>query len=166
MRRIALLACLVYPVMSVAMPTDTLQRVGQTTLKVMFLKVYDSSLYTEDGRFDGVRPNMALRLKYHRDISSENLVEATRKEWLRQGLYQSALSDGWLEQLAAMWPDISLDDELLLYVNASGSSEFYYNGQAVGTVEDPVFAEHFLSIWLSPETRYPEARNRLVGVDS
>ena len=47
--------------------TDGLQIVGEARLKVWLWKVYDSSLYSESGYYQGIEPNLTLQIDYLRN---------------------------------------------------------------------------------------------------
>jgi len=55
-------------------------------------------------------------------------------------------------------------DQIVLRVNAELASEFFFNGELVGSIVDPIFTQRFLSIWLSEKSSYPDLRDQLVGL--
>jgi hypothetical protein len=136
--------------------------VGQAQLKVLFWPVYDSRFYSADGEYrEGQRP-LRLELQYLRDIAAADLVENTQSEW--EGLPGvPPKSQQWLQLLSQIWPDVTVDDVLELHVDQQGRSTFLINGQPLGGIEDPDFGQHFLNIWLSPDTSRPKLRLALIG---
>src|SRR6056297_4075019 len=73
-----------------------LEKVGEARLQVMFWSVYDSRLYAEDGVYrQGKRP-LKLEIQYLRDISAEDLVKRTGKEWEEMGATQER-KDEWMD---------------------------------------------------------------------
>jgi len=161
------LSCLILALLlattSSANVTGELNQVGNATLKVMFWTIYDSYLYNKDGVYRGVEPELALRIDYRRNIKQDDLIDRTRKEWRKQGVYASS-SEAWLEQLEAIWPDIKRGDQIVLRVNGELASEFFFNGELIGSIADPLFTQRFLSIWLSEKSSFPELRDQLVGL--
>mgnify|MGYP001040312649 CR=1 FL=1 len=145
-----------------ASPVENLRPVGQASLKVMFWTIYDSRLFTPDGQFQGVEPDLALRITYRRDIAAEALVNRTRKEWRKLDQYEQQ-HEQWLARLEEIWPDVQEDDDVTLRVDAELGSRFYLNGQFIGAIEDAQFTRQFLSIWLSEQSSYPDLREQLVG---
>jgi hypothetical protein len=142
--------------------TDALQLVGEARLQVLFWSIYDSRLYTADGDYQpGERP-VRLEIQYLRDIDAADLVARTAQEWEQLGIRHERQAQ-WLETMAALWPDIRDSDTLTLELDESNRSVFYHNGRPLGTVEDPDFGQHFLDIWLSPDTSRPELRLALIG---
>ncbi len=160
MMRIAaglLLFCLV-----VQASAQDLKLVGQARLQVLLWPVYDSRLYSADGRYrEGQRP-LRLELQYLRDIEAGDLVEQTRREWQRLPHTPPGQAQ-WLSALSGLWPDIRENDVLALVLDERGQSTFLYNGQRLGQIEDPAFGQSFLDIWLSTHTSQPELRLALIG---
>lgn len=143
-------------------PLNELKMVGQSRLKVLFWNVYDSSLYTADGTYQEAHYPIALRITYLRDIDAEDLLKQTQKEWQHQNISHPQIAS-WLNELAALWPDLKKGDELIFRVDKNLTNQFYYNQQPVGGIEHPQFSSLFLEIWLSPNSRYPKSRANLVG---
>ncbi|PLW83673.1 hypothetical protein CWI75_04820 [Kineobactrum sediminis] len=142
--------------------SDNLEMVGEARLSVMFWSVYDSRLYSEDGRYDpGQRP-LRLEIEYLRDISASALVDRTGEEWDHLNLNHEG-SQAWLEELRGLWPDVTKNDVLALDLDEQNRSTFLLNGEPLGVIEDPAFGEHFLAIWLSPDTSRPALRRALIG---
>ncbi|MFC3032054.1 chalcone isomerase family protein [Pseudoalteromonas fenneropenaei] len=142
-----------------ANPLDKLTLRGEATMQYLFWDLYHAKFYSEQ---NVLTPPMALELTYLREISSAQLVEATRDEWQKQGR-KSAQHQKWLKQLATLWPDVKEGDSLLLYVEASGASHFYFNQQQLGDMADSEFGEEFLAIWLGEQTSEPGLRSQLLG---
>ena len=142
---------------------DSLTEIGAARLKVFFWTIYDCYLYSKDGIYRGVEPNLTLRIDYRRRIGREDLVDRTRSEWQKQGLYSEA-TESWLGELTDMWPDVEKGDQLLMQVTEQLASRFVFNGQVVGSISDPAFTERFLAIWLSEKSSYPEQRKQLLGI--
>jgi len=163
LRLSGLILTLLLATTSSANVTAELNQVGNATLKVMFWTIYDSYLYSKDGVYRGVEPELALRIDYRRNIKQDDLIDRTRKEWRKQGVYAGS-SETWLQQLGAIWPDIKRGDQIVLRVNAELASEFFFNDELVGSIADPMFTQRFLSIWLSEKSSYPDLRDQLVGL--
>ena len=161
------LSCLIFTLLlattSSANVTTELNQVGNATLKVLFWTIYDSYLYNKDGVYRGVEPELALRIDYRRNIKQRDLIARTREEWQKQGIY-AANSETWLNQLNVIWPDIKRGDQIVLRVNDQLASEFFFNGNLIGSIDDPAFTQRFLSIWLSEKSSYPDLRDKLVGL--
>lgn len=141
---------------------ETLRKVGEARLKVMFWSVYDSRLFTSDGNYTpGTRP-LRLEIEYLLDISAPNLIKRTAQEWQAMGRQQPAQAQ-WLEQLANLWPNVRKGDVLTLEIAENERATFYHNGKRLGTMDDADFGQQFIDIWLSPESTRPELRLALIG---
>lgn len=146
-------------------PIEILQPIGSTTLRVFFWTIYDSTLYSDDGRYRGIEPGLALKIDYRRSVRRDQLIETTRDQWRELNLYESGYSEAWLNILAEFWPDIKRGDSITLYVEPDLSASFFYNEKAVGQITDPRFTQSFLAIWLSENSTFPRLRNELIGLN-
>ena len=139
-----------------------LKLIGSAEFSVLFWDLYQSWLYSPNGRFTGVEPGLLFEIRYLRTISKDDLIENTVKQWQHLKVpperYQA-----YLPQLQQVWPDIRKGDVLTLKVGA-GHTEFYFNQQPAGVIASPDFAALFLDIWLSPQTSEPQLRQQLLGV--
>lgn len=141
---------------------DGLALVGEAQLDVFVWSVYRSRLFAPEGEYAPQSRPLRLEITYLRDISAEQLVRRTEKEWRHLGL-EHPQQDRWLETLRSLWPDVSTDDTLVIELNVQEQSHFYFNGQSIGRIEHPDFGEQFLAIWLSPQTSRPALRRALLG---
>ncbi|TAA46955.1 chalcone isomerase family protein [Corallincola spongiicola] len=138
--------------------------VGEAKLKVMFWDVYYSRLYSPSGRYvDGQRP-IKLEIEYLMDIDAEDLISRTKEEWKHLGVNHPN-QVLWLQTLEMMWPDITENDRLAIVIDDAGHSLFLLNNTPIGRVEDPDFGQHFVDIWLSPNTSRPQLRLALLGAE-
>ena len=135
--------------------------VGAARLRVLFWDVYDSTLHTPSGRWQG-EPPYQLALRYLRNIGREQLVEETEKAWRQQGR-ENPDQALWLQQLTLMWPDVAAGDQLVFGVDAQGENAFWFNGRLIGSVLDPAFSALFGGIWLDQDSPRPALRAQLVG---
>ena len=139
-----------------------LQLVGQAHLKVLFWSVYHSRLYSPDGDYQlGERP-LRLDIEYLMNIAAEDLVQRTADEWRAQQRTHQRQNQ-WLQSLAQIWPDVSSNDVISLELGTDNRSVFFRNGEPLGTIDDPLFGQYFLDIWLSPDTTRPKLRRQLLG---
>ncbi|MFU8821460.1 MAG: chalcone isomerase family protein [Gammaproteobacteria bacterium] len=152
-----------------AAPLDDLVEVGGGELRWFGIEVYEARLLTGGGQYDGMAASgpQALEITYRRNISREQLVRTTEREWSRLsrelGLDSQIPVSGWLNELGAIWPDVVPGDRIIALVEPAGQTRFYGNESLLGSVEDPRFGPAFLGIWLHPETRAADLRARLIG---
>ncbi|WP_070963033.1 chalcone isomerase family protein [Vibrio sonorensis] len=145
--------------------------VGEAQLTVFIFDVYQSRLLTPSGEYisqQDITPHpLALNIQYQRDISSQQLLEATEGEWEKLGFNRGDIQR-WSRNLAKIFPDIK-DGQELTYVTDGNSGRFYYNPAQnqditmIGEIANESLNDAFLSIWLSPDTSYPELRKQLIG---
>lgn len=141
---------------------DELRIVGSARLRVLFWTIYDSTLYSADGEFQQIKPDLALAITYRRNIPATELIERTFDEWKDMEL-SSTRQSMWRSRLGSLWPDVESGDTLTLYVDEQLASHFYLNGRFIGAMMDSEFTRQFLAIWLSDDTAYPRQRAELTG---
>lgn len=149
---------------SAASPLEDLKPIGTSTFKWMFWTVYDAALYNTNGEYNGIEPELALKLLYRRNITRERLIETTRDQWQELDLYQEEVHERWLSQLDTLWPDISRGDSITLVVEDDYSATFYHNEARIGGLDDEAFTKTFLAIWLGDEVNFPRFRDELLGI--
>jgi len=162
---IALLATvlLASAVPATAKVPEQLQLVGSGKARWLTFTLYQAELYSPTGSFvsiDQASYPLALSITYQRNIAGHRLVDATEQEWQRLLV---AHRQEWVSQLNALWPDVGPDDNLTFIAHSADRGEFFFNRQPLGTITGETFAEAFLTIWLSPETRDSRLRAALIG---
>lgn len=65
---------------------------------------------------------VALEIRYLRDISSKQLVDATEDQWRKLG-FTAPQTQAWLKQLQQILPDVATGDRLV-YVSDGQRGEF------------------------------------------
>ena len=138
-----------------------LEQVGRTQMRWLWFNLYEAKLYTQTGSYELNQWPLSLELIYQRSIKAKYLIEGTKREWSRQNI---EYNPKWLDELANLWPDVALDDKIILYVDDQANSHFYFNDEFLGSLEDPLFAPAFTAIWLSENTIKPQQRNQLIGL--
>jgi len=140
-------------------PTAGLKRWGTGNFRRFGFLVYEATLWA--GGDDPVRPPLALRLTYKRNIAGKDIAEASVKEIRNLGVADEAQLLRWGERMAQIFPDVRPEDRILGLHTAEGAS-FLYNDRLIGRVDDPAFARAFFAIWLDPKTSAPELRAALL----
>ncbi|MGL4251278.1 MAG: chalcone isomerase family protein [Aeromonas sp.] len=144
-------------------PWQKLRPVGQGEMSWLWFKLYDATLFSDNGHYRPGQYPQALTLTYARDIEREDLINATASEWQRLGVGSESDRKRWLEQLTALWPDVREGDKLAFYVDQAGAGHFWWQGKPLGSLVDPQFSEAFLAIWLADNSRDPDLTRRLRG---
>ncbi|WP_417760240.1 chalcone isomerase family protein [Shewanella sp.] len=141
--------------------------VGQASLSWLWFDIYHSTLRTPSGQYAGLQAPLALQIRYQREISAQELLDATREQWQKLG-YTTEQIEPWLRQLATIFPNVTEGDQLV-YVSAGNSGHFYYQAkrqhqfERVGQITEAALNQAFIAIWLSPQTEYPKLRQQLIG---
>ncbi|WP_075180789.1 hypothetical protein [Pantoea sp. 1.19] len=145
------------------------KKVGAATLTWGPFTLYDSQLFTPQGRYQADQWPLALVITYRREIARDDLLEATRDQWQAQGIADAAQRERWLQALTPVWPDVTPGARLAFHASDSGG-QFWWQAarpgarwQSIGPRFDPAFRDAFLAIWLSPRTEYPQERRSLIG---
>ncbi|MGF1687303.1 chalcone isomerase family protein [Photobacterium japonica] len=124
--------------------------------------IYDSELRSPSGTFRSQDQDLALVIKYQRDIDKDDLIEATDDQWRHLGISR-AKRDKWLRTLEQIWPDVKKGDRLI-YVLQQEQGRFYRDNRQIGVLNDKEMSQSFMHIWLSPNTSYPTIRQQLIGM--
>lgn len=146
------------------------RKAGDATLTWGPFTVYTSQLRTPQGRYIAADQDQALIITYARDITRDELVDATREQWQALGiLTREAQSQAWLRTLATLWPDVRSGTQLA-FVLHDKQGQFWYRASAAQKAFTPLgpplslaFSISFLAIWLDPHTQYPRLRQQLIG---
>ena len=143
-------------------PLQDLRLVGEAQLRVFFWRIYDSSVYTTSGSYEGVEPGLALKIEYRRAIDGDEFISRTGEEWEKLGLLSDESSE-WLAKLEEFLPSVIKGDVIILKVGDNLESVFHYNFERIGEIKTPQFTRDFLSIWLSEKSSYPKLQQQLIG---
>lgn len=142
---------------------EKLQRVGSTRFSVLWFDIYDATLYSETGSYQVGQQPLRLTLDYLRDISAQQLLEETRKQWKRNPNLNKQDREQWLAQLEKIWPDIREKEQLSFTLYDDDKGEFQMFGETLGIIDAPGFARAFINIWLGPHSQYPRQARKLTG---
>jgi hypothetical protein len=142
-----------------------LSRVGQGRLTWLGFGIYEASLWTRDGRFQGFEGGepVALALWYERKFSRQQLIDITTGEWARLDLAPAPARSDWARQLEAMWKDVARGDNLTAVVLPGKETLFFDRHGMLGRVTDPAFGPAFLGIWLDSRSAIQDLRTQLLG---
>jgi hypothetical protein len=144
-----------------------LREVGRGQLRWLGFGIYEASLWTPDGRFDGVAGEpVALSLWYQRKFTRDELVKITTGEWARLGLGAPAARVRWEAELRRIWRDVRRGDNLTAVVLPGRETRFYDAARLLGRIEDPAFGPAFLAIWLDERSVVRDLRAELLGSGS
>jgi hypothetical protein len=140
------------------------QVIGGGDLRVFGFRVYTARLWSAANPLSADKP-FALELTYHRDITRDELVEASVDEIKRTSpvpVSEEQISQ-WQAQMAQAFVDVQAGSKITGVYLPGREARFYVGEKLQHVVQDPQFAKAFFDIWLSPKTRNPELREQLLG---
>jgi hypothetical protein len=142
-----------------------LRKVGGGELRWFGFGIYDASLWTSTGRYDGFGPGetVALSLWYQRAFTRDELVRVTETAWRKLGEPGLAQRERWLAELRREWSDVAPGDNVTTVVTPGGPTRFYDQRGRFAQVDDPAFGPAFLAIWLDPRSVVSDLRIELLG---
>ena len=163
LRRRLLLALIAAPLSAFAVAETAgqrgeLKRWGSGEFRRFGFLVYEATLWAAD---DPVRPPLALKLTYRRNIDGELIAEASIKEIRKLGMADKATLNRWGELMTGLFPDVKPGDTIVGHYLPEGA-RFTFNEQPLGSIDDPAFARAFFAIWLDPNTSEPDLRAALL----
>jgi hypothetical protein len=144
-----------------------LRQVGAGELRWLGFPIYEASLWTSSGRYDGFRADetIALSLWYQRSFKRDDLVRITETAWKKLGQPESAQRERWLAELRRAWTDVAPGRNVTTVVTPGGPTRFYDQRGRLAQVDDPGFGPAFLAIWLDPRSVVSDLRRQLLGGD-
>jgi len=142
--------------------------IGKSELTVLWFNIYQAQLWgpTTSNNLSSdrpaiIRPPLLLKLSYQRNISRKKLLSHTQEQ-LNQHVGSNQLSQ-WLQQLSGFLPNINKGDELAFHQVNQNLGKFYYQKKFIGEINDNMFAQRFINIWLADDSEYPEQAKQLTG---
>lgn len=139
------------------------KKVGSAQFSVFFWDIYNSTLYTETGKFikESSQQTIVFNIDYLKDITRDDLIDRTIEQWQHLNIPKKHYLQ-FLPYLTEIWPNISAGDSLTLLIK-NQESFFYFNGTFIGNIKQKTFGSLFLSIWLSEKTSQKTLRRKLLG---
>lgn len=138
---------------------------GQATLRVWGLEIYQATLWVGPGFSEAAyaQTPFALELAYRRAFKGADIAERSIAEMRRQAPLTPAQASDWEQQMRALFPDVQRGDRITGVHQPATGAVFWLNGRLLGEVRDPVFAQRFFGIWLSPQSSEPQLRRALLA---
>lgn len=138
---------------------------GQSLFRYWGFEVYMASLYT-DADFAAERytqQRFALELQYRRSFKGSDIAQRSIEEMQGIAPLTSRQASDWQGAMDRVFPDVAPVDRLLGVYQPGIGARFFHNGRLCGSIDDPLFAERFFGIWLSPRTSAPKLREALLA---
>ena len=130
------------------------------------LHVYDARLFVPAAGFDAHRyaeQPFALELTYARRLQGRAIAERSHAEIGRLGFGTEAQRARWRQAMVALFPDVRAGQRLAGVHVPGQATEFYFDGQPLGRIDDPAFGAAFFGIWLDARTTAPDLRASLLN---
>ena len=143
-------------------PLAGLELVGEARYRVLIWNLFEARLYSPSGSWGGTPP-FALSLTYLRKFRGAHIADRSVSEIRDQGFSDEDTLARWHGLLQDLIPDVGVDDQIIGVAEASGATQFYFNGKLIGGIAEPAFTERFFAIWLGERTSAPEVRLGLIG---
>ena len=162
-RRSLLLALLALPLAGLAgaapavAPYPGLRRWGSGAFRRFGFHVYDATLWAGD---DPLRPPLALRLDYKRDVAGRAIAAASVNE-MRTFVADADRLAVWGAEMTRIFPDVRAGDHIIGFWQPEGA-RFLQGDRVLGDVDDPSFARAFFGIWLDERSSAPALRAALL----
>lgn len=141
---------------------DSLKLVNEAKFSYMLWKVYDIALFDDQEYFDETPP-YALKLTYLREFEGSSIADRSSKLIREQGIEDEIRLAAWHSQMDQIFPDVQVGDTLAGLYNEDKETVFFYNGELIGRIQDPLFGEYFFGIWLGKDTTESRLRSELIG---
>jgi hypothetical protein len=122
--------------------------------------VYDATLWSPQGDYQPGGP-FALNLRYARDVSRQDIVEASIDQMRDLG-YPVNKHPEWKAKLDQVMVSVKSGDTLTGVYTPGQGAVFFHNDKLTGQVSERL-AEAFFAIWLDPKTTEPKLRQALLG---
>ncbi|NBX52290.1 MAG: hypothetical protein EBT63_01380 [Proteobacteria bacterium] len=138
-------------------------KIGGHNLKVFGLKIYLIELFSDEAEFS-YENNFAIVINYQRNFSKNRLVERSIQEISRlNNIQDKALLSNYEKKLNEIFSDVKKGDRKTAYFNPKKGLKLYFNGQLVGQIDDLVFAQRFVDIWLNSNSAYPQMTKDIIA---
>lgn len=136
--------------------------VGKGVYTVLFWEVYQAELFAESRPWQS-NQEYSLTLTYLRNFEGKAIAQRSVEEIRGLGFQDEQKLKSWLEVMLEIFPDVVEGESLTGVRQASGSTAFFKDGEAIGRIEDPEFSRWFFGIWLDENTSAPQLRLQLLG---
>lgn len=134
---------------------------GQGAFTWFGIKLYDARLWVGAGGYRAGAP-FALELRYARTLTGARIAEASADQMEKTGGGSAAQRAAWLAKMRAVFPDVAPGSSVSGVFDGAGAVRFYLDGAAIGSIDEPGFAQAFAAIWLGPRSTAPRLREALL----
>jgi hypothetical protein len=138
-------------------------RLGAHNLKVWGFKIYNIQLLSEEKQFS-YQNKLALVINYQRDFAKKDLIKRSLEEISRiNNIKDEALLINYQNKLEEIFFDVKKGDRKTAFFDPKNGVKLYFNGKFAGAINDLIFAQRFVDIWLSDNSSFPKMTNAILG---
>jgi len=141
---------------------EATRAVGAADFRVLFWPVFRATLWSGDGAFDWAAP-FALSLTYARTFTADQLTDKTVEEMARLTGRGANEFTAFGREFGACIDDVGPGDRITAISVDDEKARLFLNGRQKCTLERPALRREFFGIWLSRDSLFPEATERLIG---
>ncbi|EBA16397.1 hypothetical protein RSK20926_21769 [Roseobacter sp. SK209-2-6] len=134
------------------------KRRGEAAFRFLGFQIYKARLFTQAGELQDWSQDFGLELTYQHQLSQSDLVEATMREMTRMG---NALPIR--DQLQKCYQPVGVGDTYLAVSDGPDHLTFWRNGVKACTLTQKDIKTHFMSIFLSDNSRSASFTRTLLG---
>jgi len=136
---------------------------GNYNLKVWGFKIYNIQLLSDSKNFS-YQNKLALVINYQRNFAKKDLIKRSLEEISRiNEIKDEALLKNYQNKLEEIFLDVKKGDRKTAFFNHKNGVKLYFNGKFVGEINDLIFAQRFVDIWLSDKSSFPKMTNAILG---
>lgn len=143
----------------------SLRHVGQAEFSYLFWDIFDASLYAAGQRFSWQAP-FALSLEYRREFSAEDLTTETIKSMERLTNWPKSELAAFRTTLVPCMANVEEGDRFTAVSPDADTAVLFLNGEERCRLRKPGIRRDYFSIWLSPNSAFPEETRKLLGAAS
>lgn len=143
------------------------QLIGHSELKTLWFNIYTARLWgpakttLDTNDHSHLQAPLLLQLRYQRNISRKKLLSYTKKQ-LKSHVDNLKLTL-WIQTLNSFLPNITKGEQLAFHQINQNLGRFYYQDKFIGEINDDMFAQLFIDIWLTDNSQYPQQARQLTG---
>jgi hypothetical protein len=141
---------------------------GAGLRKKAIFKVYVAGLYVENPSHDPAallssNQIKSMRLQMMRSLKGKQISDAIIEGFERNSKAQQEKLKSRLDQLTAMFPDVSEGDDIVMTWIPDKGTRVTIRGTDRGTIEGRDFADALFAVWLGPNPVQEDLKKALVG---
>ena len=137
------------------------QPIGSASLSKLFMHVYDAQFWSDSGSWK--KPPYALAITYAMGFTADELADRTQDEMRHVSTLPEETLKSYGDKLRTLYPNVKAGDRITALQKNMQTTVFYYNGKAIGEINDAAVAPAFFGIWLSEKSSEPEMQQQLLS---